>query len=64
MTSKRKSGRPVGSWKKREGSHNPSTMVQKRKRGRPFGSGRKKKMKEEHADLGILLYCTLFMCHF
>ena len=55
MSPKKKRGRPVGSGKKKEGSHNPSTSTQKRKRGRPVGSGRKSKGKEEHTDIGMLM---------
>ena len=68
---KRKRGRPVGSGKKKtEGSPIPTTVTEKRKRGRPVGTGKKKeagkkrKVKEEHTDLGMLMWYTSFMSHF
>jgi hypothetical protein len=41
---KRGRGRPVGGGKKKkEGSPNPTIVIEKRKRGRPVGTGKKKK---------------------
>ena len=45
-------------------SSNPSTVTEKMKRGMANGTSKKRKVKEEHTDLGMLMWYTSFMCHF
>ena len=55
--------RGKGSPRKYDPIPNPVKMATKRKMGRPIGSRRKREVKEEPADVGVLMFQSSFMCH-